>query len=101
MSVSTSVARMLGGIRQLVAASAAHQRTQGTRQCSAFNPGLLDINRTPSSSTDAHGWRMFASSASSAYFTVFGKAFGTNEDLADGFLKNGLCSKVGCMQRAG
>eukprot|EP00798_Chlamydomonas_sp_ICE-L_P007750 gene7750-927_t len=98
MPASTSVARLLRGIRPLVAASAAQQITQETRQCLALNPLLLDRNRTLSSSTDAHGWRLSASSAAPAFSTVSRKALDSNED---DLMKNGLCSEVGCMKWAG
>eukprot|EP00798_Chlamydomonas_sp_ICE-L_P013963 gene13963-19902_t len=101
MSTSTSVARMPRGIRPLVAASAAQQMTQGTRQSLALNPLLLDTNRTPSSCTDAHGWRLSASSASRAYSTGSGDAHDVNKDLVDDLMKNGLSSEVGCMKCAG
>eukprot|EP00798_Chlamydomonas_sp_ICE-L_P014316 gene14316-20300_t len=72
MSASTSVARMLAGIRSLVAASGAQQVTQATRHCLALNPLILERNRTPSSSIDAHRWSM---SASRAYATNTGREF--------------------------
>eukprot|EP00798_Chlamydomonas_sp_ICE-L_P015951 gene15951-22086_t len=94
MSASTSLARMLRGIRPLASASGAQQISQDTRQCSAFHPLLLDRNRTPSSSTDAHGWKLFASSASRSYSTVTGKVFDNNEALVDDLMTNGLCSEL-------
>eukprot|EP00798_Chlamydomonas_sp_ICE-L_P025659 gene25659-11323_t len=83
MSASTSVARMLRGIQPLLRASGAHQMTQETRQCLALNPLQIDRNRTPSSSTYAHGWGLSASSALRSYSTGTREVFDSNKDLAD------------------